>query len=365
MVLDYIPLSFDKVDEFFKDTGYEDRISQEEILIDLVDYKFCTYLHRYGKNAGLICGRKAKNIIKENCCTQHLKDLHPIFYKEYFKNNKSYYIKKDQNNIYYCNSPNIKNKNCKRKVKHKGELCYAHKHIMINFKKMILIFFIITILIFIIYIILILISNKKSLCFGSLNVQRRITYEKNICIYNKAIKTIKYNKFPNRKRILTQPLEFSNKLKLKFNNKYNFKIGEIEINSIKKINKKMILLKLKSLIFFKKLYLNIKSKNNIIVDEPIEFINYNNYNPNNINDDYFQTRRTHSYLFNDIDYIKKMYTSFDFLIKTFKHKYGPPPYDAERIINYMLNLLKNPDLILKIDNINDDVHQFKIIFKNK
>lgn len=60
-----------------------------------------------------------------------------------------------------------------------------------------------------------------------------------------------------------------------------------------------------------------------------------------------------------------MYTSFDFLIKTFKHKYGPPPYDAERIINYMLNLLKNPDLILKIDNINDDIHQFKIIFKNQ
>lgn len=78
MVLDYIPLGFDKVDEFFKDTGYTDRLSQEEILTDLVDNRFCTYLY---KNVGLICGVKSKTLIKDNCCKQHIKDLHPIFYK--------------------------------------------------------------------------------------------------------------------------------------------------------------------------------------------------------------------------------------------------------------------------------------------
>lgn len=65
MVLDYIPLSFDKVDEFFKDTGYENRLEQEEILMDLTDYRFCRYLFRDGKHAGFLCGRKSKIIIKK------------------------------------------------------------------------------------------------------------------------------------------------------------------------------------------------------------------------------------------------------------------------------------------------------------
>jgi hypothetical protein len=126
------------------------------------------------------------------------------------------------------------------------------------------------------------------------------------------------------------PLMFPTNLKL--NDKITF-FGEIKINTTKRI-----LFKLKSLIYFKKLYLDIKDKNinNNIYDEPIEYYSHNI-------DLSQQTRRTASYLFDDINYIKKLYTSFDFLVKSFTNKYGPPPNDAKNIINYIINLLKYPN----------------------
>lgn len=53
-----------------------------------------------------------------------------------------------------------------------------------------------------------------------------------------------------------------------------------------------------------------------------------------------------------------MYISFNFFIKSFKNKYGPPPSDASYMINYILNLLKYPDFnIPKINNFkNDNTH---------
>lgn len=94
MVVDYIPLGFDKVDEFFKDTGYTDRLSQEEILMDLVDNIFCTYLYKNGKNAGFICGTKSNILTANNCCKKHIKDLFPNLYNSQKQNKKNYYIKK-------------------------------------------------------------------------------------------------------------------------------------------------------------------------------------------------------------------------------------------------------------------------------
>jgi hypothetical protein len=359
MAVDYIPLGFNKVDDFFKNTGYEDKIDQEEILLDLVDNRFCKYLYKHGKNAGLLCGRKSKVIIKDNCCKQHLKDLYPDFYKEYKeKNVKTYYIKKDKNNIYYCNSINIKNRQCNRKVKRLGELCYAHKHQIVKINEIILIFLELTIYIFIAYTIFILISyifqnqKKQIICFGSLKFNTEIPNEK-------IISSSTYRKNTRKKFMLSQPLTFENKILDKLNeidsnnNNNHIKIGEIKINTSKKINKQIIILKIKTLIFFKNLYLNVKNKNNnIIYNEPGEYF------IENINYQRHQTARTSSYLFDDINYINNMYISFNFFIKSFKNKYGPPPSDASYMINYILNLLKYPDFnIPKINNLkNDNTH---------
>lgn len=172
-------------------------------------------------------------------------------------------------------------------------------------------------------------SNKKqNIFFGSLNV----------IIENIPIKN-GYNNFPfikksaKRSFLSAPPLIFPTNLKL--NDKITF-FGEIKINTTKRIMKR-VLFKLKSLIYFKNLYLDIKYKNinNNIYDEPIEYYRQNI-------DRSQQTRRTVSYLFDDINYIKKLYTSFDFLVKSFINKYGPPPNDANNIINYILNLLKYP-----------------------
>jgi hypothetical protein len=372
MVVDYIPLGFDKVDEFFRDTGYTDGISQEEILLDLTDNRFCTYLYRNGKKAGLICGRKSKVVIANNCCRQHLKDLLPDLYKKYKeKNNKTYYIKKDINNIYYCNSNSVRMQQCGRKVKRLGELCYAHKYKnTVNLNKMISIFLKLTIFIFIVYIIFIYISimnickkqkQKKNICFGSLEFDAKIYNNKNVfpLTYNK--KKIKRNFLLSQP--LSQPLTFSNGLIL--NDKYNYiKFGDIDFNFNikKKLNNKRILLKIKTLIFFKKLYLNIKNKkinNNIIYEEPQIYFN------ENTNEQSSQTRKTSSYLFDDINYMKKLYTSLDFIIKSFENKHGPPPNDTKRIINYILDLFKYPDFnILKIDDINNDIYILKKELKN-
>lgn len=358
MVVDYIPLGFDKVDEFFKDTGYENRLEQEEVLMDLVDNRFCRYLYKNGRNAGFICGRKSKIVIKDNCCKQHLKYLYPEFYKEYKKNIESYYVKKTKDNTYYCNSISIRtNKQCGRKVKNPGELCYAHIYKnTVNLNDLIIIFLKLTVFIFIVFVIFVLIINihqkkeKEIIYFGSLKFKKEIPEEPAIKNNDKKVISLKYKKKINKKFLPSQSLIFSKELINKINtiNKYNqIKIGEIKINMINIMINKKILLKIKSLIYFKNLYLKIKDKNNnMVYDEPSEYF------IEDTNDCTFQTRRTSSYLFDDINYIQKIYTYFDFLIKSFENKYGPPPNDAKHMINYVLNLFKNPDFnILKIDNI--------------
>jgi hypothetical protein len=183
MVLDYIPVGFDKLNEFFKDTEYsDDRLSQEEIVLDLIDNRFCRYLYRDGINSGLICDVKSKNSIKDNCCSQHLKDLFPNLYKERKEKQKKYYIKKLKNkeNIYYCNSKSLRRDRCGRKVKNIGDFCYAHKHeYILKINRICFVFLELTFLIMIIiYIFFIFISiinickkQEKIICFGSLKIQ--------------------------------------------------------------------------------------------------------------------------------------------------------------------------------------------------
>lgn len=59
MVLDYYPMDIDKTYEFIWDEcGYNDNISVEEIISDLLDNRFCKYIYKIGKNNGQMCMRK-------------------------------------------------------------------------------------------------------------------------------------------------------------------------------------------------------------------------------------------------------------------------------------------------------------------
>lgn len=186
------------------------------------------------------------------------------------------------------------------------------------------------------------INKKQNIYFGSLEVvMENIPNENNILSFA-------YKKKVKRTFSSVPPLTFPTNLNL--NDKITF-FGEIKINTTKRINQR-ILFKLKSLIYFKNLYLNIKYKNinNNIYDEPTEYYSKNI-------DQLYQPRRTTSYLFDDINYMKKIYTSFAFLIKSFENKYGSPPGDAKNMINYILNLLKYPDFnVLNVDNNNDRIN---------
>lgn len=356
MVLDYIPLGFDKVDEFFKDTGYTDRLSQEEILTDLVDNRFCTYLY---KNVGLICGVKSKTLIKDNCCKQHIKDLHPIFYKEQKKNMKKYYIKKNKNDIIYCNYKSLRRECCGRKVKKAGEICYAHRHkYLLEINKICFVFLEIVVFIIIIYMLFIYISifnickkTKKIICFGSLKIEtnKKCNYHypflSNI---NNINVNINKKKIKNKKDIYLSTLSFPKYINNLKNNSKCIKFGELVFQDKNKYDliKKRILFKIKILIYFKKI-IDIKNNNNKlmldshnfynIVEEPYEYFTENKCNQLNS-----QTERTTSYLFlnNDIEnikYIKKLHFSIDSLIIDFRKKYEPLPDNVKHIMNMILN----------------------------
>lgn len=77
MVLDYLPLNYEKTYEFIYDEcGYNDCISTEEIMYDLIDDKFCKYIYKNSKNNGQMCLRKTNKRTNYNgkyrkCCGVH------------------------------------------------------------------------------------------------------------------------------------------------------------------------------------------------------------------------------------------------------------------------------------------------------
>lgn len=65
MVLDYYPMDFNKTYEFIYDEcGYNDEMSTEEIIYELLDDRFCRYIYKNKKYAGRMCLSKFK--INEN-----------------------------------------------------------------------------------------------------------------------------------------------------------------------------------------------------------------------------------------------------------------------------------------------------------
>jgi len=121
MVLDFFPLDYMKVNDFFNEAvNKAEIIEKEQKIFDLFDIRFCKYIDRYGK----LCGRKSRNVIENNCCKQHIK----FVYKDkddMEKMEKTYYIKKEI--IYKCIWKNKYNLSCKRNVLTEGDLCCFHK----------------------------------------------------------------------------------------------------------------------------------------------------------------------------------------------------------------------------------------------
>lgn len=133
MVLDYVPFDTLHLNSIFKKLGYN-----YEKIFNFIDYRFCTYIFTKGKNKGLMCCRKTKSPILDNCCKQHLKfNNNPINNLQIIKNNN--YIKKEI--IYYCGKDSTRKGKCKRRVKNKGDSCNYHcnynikKESAVNFKK--------------------------------------------------------------------------------------------------------------------------------------------------------------------------------------------------------------------------------------
>lgn len=125
MGLDYFPLGFEKVNAFFDITGVDEE-KQLDILINTLDNRFCKYRD---KSSGIFCGKKTRNIIVNNCCIKHLKDLYPDIYKDYRKTHrKNYYTKKTKEDIHYCISNSVRKERCGMRVKNYGDLCERHKH---------------------------------------------------------------------------------------------------------------------------------------------------------------------------------------------------------------------------------------------
>lgn len=347
MVVDYIPLGFDKVDEFFKDTGYTDRLSQEEILMDLVDNRFCTYLYKNGKNAGFICGTKSNILTANNCCKKHIKDLFPNLYNSQKQNKKNYYIKENKNDINYCNYKSLRRECCGRKVKKTGDLCYAHKpKYILEVNKICFVFLESVVFIIIIYILFIYISiinickkPKKIIYFGSLKIKtnKKCNYYPFLSNINSI--NVNINKKKTNKEIYLSTLCFP-----KYNNTKYIKFGSLVFQNKNKYDliKKRILFKIKILIYFKKI-INIKDNNNLllnsngIVDEPYEYSTENKCSQLNN-----QTSSTISYLFlnsniENIKYMKKLHFSINSLIIDFRKKYEPLHDNVKHTINMILN----------------------------
>ena len=122
MVLDYYPFGINKIDDFFEITyNKENKLDK---IKNGIDDRFCTYVID-DKNDYLICGRKTRSLIVNNCCHEHLKYMHPDIYMDI---KKTYYVKKNKNNIYYCCSKSRRKERCGMRVKNNGDFCYKHKN---------------------------------------------------------------------------------------------------------------------------------------------------------------------------------------------------------------------------------------------
>jgi hypothetical protein len=116
MVLTYIPLNKEKAHNIFIELKYNDYK-----YLDTIDEHFCTYILKKGKYTGSICGRKSRNIIVNNRCSQHINYLN-ISNTENIK--KKYYVSKEIKK--YCKWKNKYNNPCKRIVKE--EYCCFHRN---------------------------------------------------------------------------------------------------------------------------------------------------------------------------------------------------------------------------------------------
>ena len=130
MTIDYIPFDTLSLSFIFKQLNYED-----EKIFDLIDYRFCTYIFSKGKNKGLMCCRKTKNPVIDNCCKQHFK--YSSEKNKELEKNKNKYIKKSI--IYYCGEYGTKKRKCRRRVNNIGDKCNYHctykiKNEQVNFK---------------------------------------------------------------------------------------------------------------------------------------------------------------------------------------------------------------------------------------
>jgi|ERR1700730_531423 len=114
MVLDYCPFDTNKTNEFFDNIGYYDKISKDELFLDLLDNRFCRYIYKNGKYKNCICGTRIKFENKERYCSRHLQ----------LKINKL--IHKDNKLKFYCIGRNRKNKPCNRLVKKADHMCLYH-----------------------------------------------------------------------------------------------------------------------------------------------------------------------------------------------------------------------------------------------
>lgn len=191
MVLNYFPLGFNKVDIFFDEIGYTDKNNQLNVLINTMDDNFCTFRDK----DDIICGKRIRKPIIKNCCKKHLLFVNPELYK---KHKKTYYTKKNENEIYYCISTSRRNDRCRNKVKNRGDLCSRHK--------------------------------KNTICFGSINVKVEKNVEKintnNVCL-DKVRKKNK-DKEVKEKKYISIPLSFSNNIEFNYNNNYHITFGNID-----------------------------------------------------------------------------------------------------------------------------------------
>lgn len=111
MVLDYLPLDINLTREFIENSGYIDEICRDEIICDLIDYRFCKYLYKSGKYEGCMCLRKIR--LNKDLKDEKEKLCHIHRYQK---------KKKKKKEFIRCSFGN-----CRRRVKEIGLFCYLHK----------------------------------------------------------------------------------------------------------------------------------------------------------------------------------------------------------------------------------------------
>jgi hypothetical protein len=107
MAIDYLPLDYNKVYNFFK------KLNKEQFIYDFLDTRFCKYVEN-----GVLCGRKSKITIKNNCCKKHLKYM--------FSDIKLSKRTRKKDIIYKC--VYINKKQCGRNVLEPNTRCLYHKN---------------------------------------------------------------------------------------------------------------------------------------------------------------------------------------------------------------------------------------------